>query len=174
VGPKDLQRPCCSVFRRNFCKLLVHALYVATDSRAAVRNDPVVMGIDRGDDDVEGREFEIGKADSHVRSVFQAWGNRVDALLLPVQDGTRPLIIERADRQKGEPCRSNYLMSILRITFRQLWRTRRLQSYQFVMGGPCSDVNWDSASINPLIHHWTPGTPMCAAGAADVLAGLVT
>ena len=80
VGPKDLQRLCRSVLYRNFCKLFSHALCVATDSRTAVRDDPVVIGVDRGDDAVEGREFEIGKADSHGHSVFRAGRNRVDAL----------------------------------------------------------------------------------------------
>jgi hypothetical protein len=56
------------------CKLLVHTLYVATDSRAAVGDDPVVIIVDRGDEAVEGRELKIGEADSHVRSVFRAWG----------------------------------------------------------------------------------------------------
>ena len=104
---------------RNFCKLLVHTLYVATDSRAAVRDDPVVIGVNRGDEAVEGREFEIGEADRHVRSVFRAGRNRVDALPLCIQDDLRPLIIKRAGQQKGEPYRFNYLMSILRIIFRQ-------------------------------------------------------
>ena len=72
VSPKDLQRLCCSMFWSNFCKLLVHSLYVATNRRAAVRDDPVVVEIDKGDDGVEGRELEIGEADSHMRSVFRA------------------------------------------------------------------------------------------------------
>ena len=50
---------------------------------------------------------------------------RIDALSLCDQDDISPLIIKRAHRQMGEPSRFNYLMSILTITFRQLWRARR-------------------------------------------------